>query len=75
MSRQGKIKVYLWAGRKDRELMMKDLGDERGQNSCCIQSNSASRAMKTVTPVLTVNTKTHLMYFNLMSKYKTGTWK
>lgn len=25
MSRQGKIKEYLWAGRKDREFMMKEL--------------------------------------------------
>ena len=75
MSRQGKIKEYLWAGRKDREFMMKELGDERGQNSCCIQRNFASRAVKTLSPVVTVNIKTHLMYFNLMSGYKTGTWK
>lgn len=75
MSRQGKIKEYLWAGRKDREFMMKELGDERGQNSCGIQRNFASRAVKTLSPVVTVNIKTHLMYFNLMSRYKTGTWK
>lgn len=28
-------------GRKDRELMMKDSGDEKGQNSCCIKRNFA----------------------------------
>lgn len=34
-----------------------------------------SRDLKTLTPVLTVNTKAHLMHFNLMSEYKTRTWK
>ena len=31
----------IFMGRKDRELMMKDSGDEKGQNSCCIQRNFA----------------------------------
>lgn len=65
MSKEGEIKEYYVQEERIESKGWKTQGMKKDRTYAVLQEILLSRAPKTLTPGLAVNTKTHLMYFNV----------